>query len=60
MMNDALMILINQVITYGYYAMTLLFACALAWNFKRTRDPQEAILYAVILIPFVLRFLHIK
>ncbi len=27
-MNDALMILINQVITYGYYAMTLLFACA--------------------------------
>ena len=54
------MILINQVITYGYYAMTLLFACALAWNFKKTRDSQEAVLYAVILIPFVLRFLHIK
>lgn len=59
-MNDALMIFINQLINYGYYAMTLLFGCALAWNFKKTRDPQEAILYAVILIPFVLRFLHIK
>ena len=33
----------------------------LAWtSFKKTRDPQEAVLYAVILIPFVLRFLHIK
>ena len=59
-MNDALMIFINQMINYGYYAMTLLFACALAWNFKRTRNAQEAVLYAVILIPFVLRFLHIK
>ena len=59
-MNDALMIFTNQVINYGYYAMTLLFGCALAWNFKRTRNAQEAILYAVILILFVLRFLHVK
>lgn len=59
-MSSSLMILINQIITYGYYAMTLFFACALAWNFKKTRNPQEAILYAVVLIPFVLRFLHIK
>jgi ABC-type spermidine/putrescine transport system permease subunit I len=54
------MILINQIVTYGYYAMTLLFACALAWNLKKTRDPQEAVLYAVILIPFILRVLHVK
>ena len=59
-MSDALMILINQIVTCGYYAMTLLFACALAWNLKKTRDPQEAVLYAVILIPFILRVLHVK
>ena len=59
-MNDALMIFVNQIIHYGYYAMTFLFGCALAWNFRRTRNAQEAVLYAVILIPIVLRVLHVK
>ena len=60
MMNDSLMILLNQWITYGYYGMTLLFGLALAWNFRKAEDAQQAVLYVVILIPFVLRFLHLK
>ena len=59
-MTDALMILLNQWVTYAYYGMTLLFGMALAWNFRKTKDAQQAILYVVILIPFVLRFLHVK
>jgi ABC-type spermidine/putrescine transport system permease subunit I len=54
------MIALNQWITYGYYAMTFLFAAALAWNLWKSKEPQESILYVVILIPFILRLLRLK
>jgi hypothetical protein len=43
-----------------YYAMTAFFGAVLLFNFVRTRDAQEAILYLVILMPFVLRVLRLK
>jgi len=55
-----MMIMLNNLITCGYYVMTFLFAVALAWNLWKSKDPQESILYAVILIPFVLRLLRLK
>lgn len=57
---DISMIQLNQWITYGYYAMTFLFALALAWNLWKSKNPQESILYVVVLIPFVLRLLRLK
>jgi ABC-type sulfate transport system permease component len=57
---DVSMIILNQWITYGYYAMTFVFALALAWNLRKSKDPQESILYVIVLIPFVLRLLRLK
>ena len=57
---DISMIQLNQWVMYGYYAMTFFFSLALAWNLWKSKDPQESVLYVVILIPFVLRLLHLK
>jgi len=51
-MNDLVMIL--------YYVMTAYFAVCLAVNFARTRDPQRAILFLVVLMPFVMRIIRLK
>jgi ABC-type spermidine/putrescine transport system permease subunit I len=59
-MMDSFMRGINQGVTVGYYAITLAFALALAWNLWKSRKPYESILYVIILIPFVLRLLRLK
>jgi hypothetical protein len=51
-MNDIVMIL--------YYAMTAFFAVCLAVNFARTKDPQRALLFLVVLMPFVMRLIRLK
>jgi hypothetical protein len=51
-MNDIVMIL--------YYAMTAFFAVCLALNFTRTRNAQKALLYLVVLMPFVMRLIRLK
>lgn len=56
---DYLMIL-NLIVTVCYYAISLFFAYAIIRNFIKTKDIQEAIGYAIILIPFVLRILRLK
>jgi hypothetical protein len=43
-----------------YYAMTAFFSICLVVNFIRTRDPQKAILYLVVLMPFVMRIARLK
>jgi hypothetical protein len=43
-----------------YYAMTAFFGVVLLWNFVRIRDAQQAVLYLVILMPFVMRVLRLK
>jgi hypothetical protein len=43
-----------------YYIMTAFFAVVLLWNFVKSRDVQKAILYLVILMPFVLRMFRLK
>lgn len=57
---DILMIQLNEMITWGYFAMTFLFALALAANLWKSKNWQESLLYTAILIPFVLRVLRIK
>ena len=59
-MDNEMMIQLNQWVTYGYYAMTFFFALGLAWNLWKSKDPQDSVLYVVILIPFILRLLRLK
>jgi len=51
-MNDFVMIL--------YYVMTAFFAVCLTLNFVRTKNAQRAILYLVVLMPFVMRLIRLK
>jgi ABC-type spermidine/putrescine transport system permease subunit I len=59
-MMDSFMRAISQGVTIGYYAVTLVFALALAWNLWKSRKPYDSVLYVIILIPFVLRLLRLK
>jgi hypothetical protein len=43
-----------------YYIITAFFGAVLFWNFVKSRDVQKAILYLVILAPFVLRVFRLK
>lgn len=49
-----------DIITILYYVMTAFFGVILILNFMRARNAQEAILYLVILMPFVMRVLRVK
>ncbi len=51
-MNDIVMIL--------YYGMTAFFAVCLALNFIRTKNAQRALLFLVVLMPFVMRLIRLK
>ncbi|WP_024821574.1 MULTISPECIES: hypothetical protein [Aminobacterium] len=54
------MILANTIIMYLYYAITLFFGAVIVRNFVKTKNVQDAVLYGIILMPFVLRVLHLK
>jgi hypothetical protein len=43
-----------------YYVITAFFGAVLFWNFAKSKDVQKAILYLVILMPFVLRVFRLK
>lgn len=49
-----------MVIMILYYVITAFFGAVLFWNFVKSKDVQKAILYLVILMPFVLRVFRLK
>jgi len=51
---------VNLVIMVIYHIISAFVAFVLIWSIIKTKDVQEAILYCIILIPFILRVLHIK
>ncbi len=50
----------QHVITILYYLITGAITVTLLVNFTRSKDAQRSVLYALVLIPFVLRLLQIK
>jgi len=54
------MTVINMVIMVIYHIISAFFAFVLVKSIVKTKNVQEAILYCIILMPFVLRVLHIK
>ena len=52
--------MINIAIMVIYHVISAFIAFVLIREIIKTKDPQEAILFSIILIPFVLRVLHLK
>lgn len=50
----------QSVVSVLYYAATALIALVLLANVLRTKDVKKTVLYATVLIPFVLRLARIK
>ena len=51
---------LNSIITVLYYLISAFFLFAIVRNFIKTRKVQEAILYVVMMMPFILRILRLK
>ncbi|MEA5094148.1 MULTISPECIES: hypothetical protein [Sedimentibacter] len=51
---------INSIITVACYLSSAFFLAAIVKVFIKTRNIQDAILYSIIMIPFVLRILRLK
>ncbi len=51
---------INTAVTWSYYLIAAFFLLAIVINFVKTRKAQEAILYGIMMMPFILRILHLK
>ncbi|MGE5198606.1 MAG: hypothetical protein ACM3H9_03120 [Rhodospirillaceae bacterium] len=54
------MITLQFVITLAYYALTAGAAALLLYNFVKAKTWEREVLYLIVLLPFVLRVLHLK
>lgn len=54
------LVTLNNAVMVLYYVISAFFLIAVVRNFVKTRDPQEAILYSIVMMPFVLRILRLK
>ena len=55
-----MLVQMNEIVTLLYYAPTGIFGLVIAWNFVKTRNVQDAVLYCIVLVPFVLRLLRVQ
>jgi len=51
---------LNTIATVLYYVIDAFFLFAIVKTFIKTKDIQDAILYALIMMPFTLRLLRLK
>lgn len=56
----SILVLINTLITICTYLVVLFFLIAIVRAFIKTKNVQDALVYCVIMIPFVLRLLRLK
>ena len=54
------LVLINTIITILTYASALFFLVAIVRTFIKTKNVQDALVYVVMMIPFILRLLRLK
>lgn len=52
--------IINTIITVTYYLTSAFFLFSIVKVFIKTHNIQDAVLYSVIMIPFILRILRLK
>lgn len=51
---------LNLIVTVLYYVIDAFFLFAVVKTFIKTKNIQDAILYALIMMPFTLRLLRLK
>ncbi len=56
----SILMIINSIFTILTYATALFFLIAIIRAFVRTKDTQAALVYCLIMVPFVLRLLRLK
>ena len=56
----SILVILNTCLTIGTYATALFFLVAIIRAFIKTRKVQDALIYCMIMIPFVLRLLRLK
>jgi ABC-type spermidine/putrescine transport system permease subunit I len=54
------MTIMNTIIMVCYYVLSVLIALTLARTIVKTKNAQEAVLYCLILMPFLLRIFRFK
>ena len=52
--------MLTTIIMIMYHLLSAFIAIVLIREIIKTKDAQEAVLFSIILIPFVLRVLHVK
>ena len=52
--------IMNLIVTICYYLIDAFFLFAIVKTFIKTKKLQDAWLYALVMIPFTLRLLHLK
>ena len=58
--KDDVMNTLQTIISVLYDGLVLFVAVLLIWNLIRSRKWEEEILYVIVLVPFLLRFLGLK
>ena len=56
----SVLVIVNLIITICTYATALFFLVAIVRTFIKTKNAQDALVYVVMMIPFVLRLLRLK
>lgn len=56
----SILVIINTIITICTYATAAFFLLAIIRVFIKTKNVQDALVYVVIMIPFILRLLRLK
>jgi len=52
--------ILNAVVSFLYYVLSAFIAFIILRNIIKTKNAQEAVLYCIMIIPFVLRVLRLK
>lgn len=55
-----MLVYINLFLTVCTYAVVLFFLIAIVRTFLKTKNVQDALVYSIIMIPFILRLLRLK
>ena len=56
----SILMIVNSIFTILTYATALFFLIAIIRAFVRTKDTQAALVYCLIMVPFLLRLLRFK
>jgi len=50
----------STLVTILYYLMVAFFSICFIWNFRKSKNSQEEVLYLIVLVPFLLRLFRLK